>query len=45
MDYCMPRAGDFCSFALASNPVPAKTNILGIKGLEKPALLAPYRQL
>ena len=32
MDYCMPRADDFCSFALANNPVPAKTNILGIKG-------------
>ena len=32
MDYCMPRADGFCSFALANNPVPAKTNILGIKG-------------
>ena len=32
MDYCMPRPDDFCSFALANNPVPAKTNILGIKG-------------
>ena len=32
MDYCMPRADDFCFFALANNPVPAKTNILGIKG-------------
>ena len=32
MDYCMPRADDFCSFALANNPVPAETNLLGIKG-------------
>ena len=32
MDYRMPRADDFCSFALANNPVPAKTNILWIKG-------------
>ena len=26
MDYCMPRADDFCSFALANNPVPAVMN-------------------
>ena len=32
MDYCIPRADDFCSFALANNPVPARTNILWIKG-------------
>ena len=31
-DYRMPRADDFCSFALANNPVPARTNILWIKG-------------
>ena len=32
MDYRMPRADDFCSVALANNPVPARTNILWIKG-------------
>ena len=32
MDYCMPRADDFCIFDIKNNPVPAKTNILGIKG-------------
>ena len=32
MDYCMPRAADFCSFDLASHPVPTATNPLGVKG-------------
>jgi carbon-monoxide dehydrogenase large subunit len=32
MDYCMPRADDFCSFDMASHPVPTKTNPLGVKG-------------
>ena len=32
MGQSIPRADDFCSFAIANNPVPAKTNILGIKG-------------
>ncbi|MDG2033295.1 MAG: molybdopterin-dependent oxidoreductase, partial [Rhodospirillales bacterium] len=32
MDYSMPKADDFCSFEVTSNPVPAKTNPLGIKG-------------
>ena len=32
MDYAMPRADDFCSFHVESNPVPTKTNPLGIKG-------------
>jgi len=32
MDYCMPKADDFCPFEITSNPVPAKTNPLGIKG-------------
>jgi carbon-monoxide dehydrogenase large subunit len=32
MDYAMPRANDFCSFALASHPVPTMTNPLGVKG-------------
>ena len=33
MDYCMPRAGDFCAFEVASNPVPTPTNPLGVKGV------------
>jgi carbon-monoxide dehydrogenase large subunit len=32
MDYAMPRANDFCSFELASHPVPTMTNPLGVKG-------------
>ena len=32
MDYAMPRAGDFCTFALGENEVPTKTNPLGVKG-------------
>jgi carbon-monoxide dehydrogenase large subunit len=32
MDYAMPRAGDLSSFAIKSNPVPTKTNPLGVKG-------------
>jgi carbon-monoxide dehydrogenase large subunit len=31
-DYCMPRADNFCPFALAENEVPTKTNPLGVKG-------------
>lgn len=32
MDYAMPRADDFCSFKIDRNPVPTKTNPLGVKG-------------
>ncbi len=32
LDYCMPRADSFSTFEIASNPVPSKTNPLGIKG-------------
>jgi carbon-monoxide dehydrogenase large subunit len=32
MDYAMPRAGDLSSVAMKSNPVPTKTNPLGVKG-------------
>jgi carbon-monoxide dehydrogenase large subunit len=32
MDYAMPRAGDFCPVRCDSNPVPTKTNPLGVKG-------------
>ncbi len=32
MDYCMPRADDLPAIEVRSNPVPTKTNPLGIKG-------------
>jgi carbon-monoxide dehydrogenase large subunit len=32
MDYALPRAEDAPGFALASHPVPARTNALGVKG-------------
>jgi aerobic carbon-monoxide dehydrogenase large subunit len=32
MDYAMPRAHDFCSIDVKANPVPTKTNPLGVKG-------------
>ena len=32
MDYCMPRADDFSMIEVKSNPVPTKTNPLGVKG-------------
>ena len=32
MDYALPRAGDVPSFTVASHPVPATTNPLGVKG-------------
>jgi carbon-monoxide dehydrogenase large subunit len=32
MDYAVPRAGDLPMIGFASHPVPAKTNILGVKG-------------
>ena len=32
MDYAMPRASDLSSVAIKSNPVPTKTNPLGVKG-------------
>ncbi len=32
MDYCMPRASDFCEFKLDRHPVPTATNPLGVKG-------------
>jgi carbon-monoxide dehydrogenase large subunit len=33
MDYAMPRADDFPSFAVDHHDVPAKTNPLGVKGI------------
>ena len=32
MDYAMPRASDLCAIAIKSNPVPTRTNPLGVKG-------------
>src|SRR5260370_4878927 len=32
MDYALPRAPDVPNFTFVSHPVPAKTNILGVKG-------------
>jgi len=32
MDYAMPRASDLPAIAIKSNPVPTKTNPLGVKG-------------
>ncbi len=32
MDYAMPRAADLCAVQVKSNPVPTKTNPLGVKG-------------
>ena len=32
LDYCMPRADNFCPFELGENEVPTKTNPLGVKG-------------
>jgi aerobic carbon-monoxide dehydrogenase large subunit len=32
MDYAMPRADDVSALAIHSNPVPTKTNPLGVKG-------------
>jgi aerobic carbon-monoxide dehydrogenase large subunit len=33
MDYAMPRASDMPSFDVSEHPVPATTNILGVKGV------------
>src|SRR5262249_46783340 len=32
MDYAMPRASDVSDIEIGSNPVPTKTNPLGVKG-------------
>ncbi len=32
VDYCMPRAGDFCSFVVVHNEIPTTLNPLGVKG-------------
>ncbi len=33
MDYCMPRADDFCGFDLSAHEVPTQRNPLGVKGV------------
>ncbi|MEE8332844.1 MAG: molybdopterin cofactor-binding domain-containing protein, partial [Alphaproteobacteria bacterium] len=33
MDYCMPRADDFCQFEISANEVPTARNPLGVKGV------------
>jgi aerobic carbon-monoxide dehydrogenase large subunit len=33
MDYCMPRADDFCAFDIAANEIPTARNPLGVKGV------------
>ena len=33
MDYCMPRADDFCDFRISANEVPTRRNPLGVKGV------------
>ncbi len=33
MDYCMPRADDFCNFDIFANVVPTERNPLGVKGV------------
>ena len=33
MDYCLPRASDLPNLRIDHNPVPAKTNPLGVKGV------------
>jgi aerobic carbon-monoxide dehydrogenase large subunit len=33
MDYCMPRADDFCDFTLGANCSPTNRNPLGVKGV------------
>ena len=32
MDYCMPRADDFCHMEVLSNNIPTPSNPLGVKG-------------
>ncbi len=32
MDYGLPRADEVCAFEMAENPVPTRTNPLGVKG-------------
>ena len=38
MDYALPRASDLPNFHFASEPSPAQTNTLGVKGCGKQAV-------
>jgi carbon-monoxide dehydrogenase large subunit len=40
MDYAMPRAGDLSAIHCDSNPVPTKTNPLGVKGAGEAGIAA-----
>ncbi len=33
LDYCMPRADNFCDFNISANEVPTARNPLGVKGV------------
>ncbi len=33
MDYCMPRADDFCDFRISAQVIPTERNPLGVKGV------------
>jgi carbon-monoxide dehydrogenase large subunit len=32
MDYCLPRADDFCNMEIISAPIPTESNLIGAKG-------------
>src|ERR1700733_1857122 len=40
MDYCMPRAADFCSFKVETVSTPCSTNPLGLKGCGEAGAIA-----
>ena len=42
MDYAMPRAADFSRIAMDDNPVPTKTNPLGVKGCGEAGAIAAF---
>ncbi len=39
-DYCMPRADQFCDFAVANNPTLTEKNPLGVKGVGEAGTIA-----
>jgi carbon-monoxide dehydrogenase large subunit len=42
MDYAMPRASDLSGVTMKSNPVPTKTNPLGVKGCGEAGAIAAF---
>jgi carbon-monoxide dehydrogenase large subunit len=40
MDYCMPRAADFCSFKVETVSTPCTSNPLGLKGCGEAGAIA-----